>query len=144
MPAAPPLGGVLETAIYVSDLAAAEEFYGGLLGLVPIGRAEGRHLFYRCGNGVLLLFNPEATALPPAPDARLPVPPHGAVGPGHMAFSVPAANLDAWCARLRAAGVEIEAEVSWPGGGRSFYVRDPAGNSIEFADPSLWLAPARG
>ena len=42
-----------------------------------------------------------------------------------------------------AAGVAIEADFRWPGGdgvpgARSIYVRDPAGNSVEFAEPRLW------
>ena len=35
-------------------------------------------------------------------------------------------------------GVEIEVDYLWPGGGRSIYFRDPAGNSLEFAEPSIW------
>lgn len=129
---------MLETAVYAPDLGAASAFYGGILGLPEIGRVEGRHVFYRCGAGVLLVFRPEATVLPPRPDARLPVPAHGASGPGHMAFGVPAGEIDAWVVRLRSAGVAIEADFTWPAGGRSVYVRDPAGNSIEFADPAIW------
>ena len=37
-----------------------------------------------------------------------------------------------------AAGVRIEAEVAWPGGGRSIYVRDPSGNSVELATAAVW------
>ena len=29
-------------------------------------------------------------------------------------------------------------EVPWPEGGRSIYFRDPAGNSLELAPPTLW------
>ncbi len=36
------------------------------------------------------------------------------------------------------AGVAIEAEFAWPRGGRSIYFRDPSGNSLEFANPSIW------
>ena len=32
----------------------------------------------------------------------------------------------------------IEADFRWPNGARSIYVRDPAGNSIELADPAIW------
>lgn len=138
LPPVAPLGRVLETALYAPDLPAAMAFYGGILGLAEIGRVEGRHVFYRCGAGVLLVFRAEATVVPPRPDARLPVPAHGASGPGHMAFGTPSSTLDAWVARLRAAGITIEADFAWPGGGRSVYVRDPAGNSIEFADPAIW------
>ncbi|TIO99328.1 MAG: glyoxalase/bleomycin resistance/extradiol dioxygenase family protein, partial [Mesorhizobium sp.] len=75
---------ILESALYVTDLAAAEAFYRDILGLEPLGKVEGRHVFFRCGDGVLLLFNAKATKIPPAPDARLKVPPHGTVGEGHL------------------------------------------------------------
>jgi len=34
--------------------------------------------------------------------------------------------------------VPIESELSWPQGGQSLYVRDPAGNSVELATRSTW------
>jgi catechol 2,3-dioxygenase-like lactoylglutathione lyase family enzyme len=133
---------VLETALYAADLDAAEAFYGGLLGLETVTRAGTRHVFFRLDRAMLLVFNPAATAIPPA-EGALPVPPHGAVGPGHVAFAASAAEIDGWRARLEAAGVAIEADFRWPGAGdapgaRSLYVRDPAGNSVEFAEPRLW------
>ena len=36
------------------------------------------------------------------------------------------------------AGIAIEADFEWPGGGRSIYFRDPAGNCLEFAEPRIW------
>ena len=124
---------VLETALYASDLDAAETFYTGVLGLEVIGRMEGRHVFFRCGDGVLLVFDPAATSA-----WRGSAPAHGATGPGHMAFAASGDDLEAWRTRLANAGVEIEAAVVWPNGSRSLYVRDPAGNSVEFAEPRLW------
>lgn len=128
---------ILETAIYVDDLGAAEGFYGGVLGLERIGRAEGRHVFYRVGPGVLLVFRPEATEVVD-PASPLPVPPHGARGPGHLCFAAEPLGIGAWRERLAASGVAIEAEVAWPGGGRSVYFRDPAGNSLEVAEARIW------
>ena len=128
---------ILETAIYVDDLDAAEAFYGGTLGLPRIGRVPGRHVFYRCGAGVLLVFDPKATEVVD-PKSVLPVPPHGARGPGHLCFAAEPLGLGAWRERLVAEGVEVEAEVTWPGGGRSFYFRDPAGNSLEVAEARIW------
>ena len=128
---------ILETAIYVDDLEAAEAFYGGVLGLERIGRVPERHVFYRCGAGVLLVFLPEATEVVD-PKSPLPVPPHGARGPGHLCFAAEPLGLEAWRERLGAEGVAIEAEVAWPGGGRSVYFRDPAGNSLEFAEARIW------
>lgn len=129
---------ILESALYVTDLAAAEAFYGAVLGLERIARVEGRHVFFRCGGGVLLLFDAEATRESPAPDARLPVPPHGATGQGHLCFAATADEIAAWKARLTAQGIAVEADFAWPSGGRSIYFRDPSGNSLEFAEPMIW------
>ena len=129
---------VLEAALYVTDLAIAEAFYKDVLGLAILARVEGRHVFFRCGDGVVLLFNAEATKVPPPADARLPVPPHGTVGQGHLCFAATAPEIDAWKARLTGRGIAIEADFSWPNGGRSIYFRDPSGNSLEFAEPKIW------
>ena len=58
---------ILESALYVTDLVAAETFYADIIGLPLISKAEGRHVFFRCGDGVLLLFNAEATRQPSKP-----------------------------------------------------------------------------
>jgi len=129
---------ILESALYVTDLAAAEAFYADLLGLDPLGKVEGRHVFFHCGDGVLLLFNAEATKVPPAPDARLKVPPHGTVGDGHLCFTASADEIAQWREHLAAKKIAIESEFEWPQGGRSIYIRDPSGNSIEFAEPRIW------
>lgn len=128
---------ILETALYASDLAAAEAFYAGLLRLPVIVKVPGRHVFFRVGEGVLLLFNPDATEVPPGNPA-LPVPVHGARGPGHLCFAASRDEIEGWRQRFFAADVEIDAEFDWPNGARSLYVRDPAGNSVEFAEPRLW------
>ncbi|MFB9980354.1 VOC family protein [Mesorhizobium kowhaii] len=129
---------ILESALYVTDLDAAEAFYTGVLGLDLLGKVDGRHLFFRCGSGVLLIFNAEATKVPPAPDARLKVPPHGAVGEGHLCFAASADEIARWKTHLEAKKIAIESEFEWPQGGRSIYIRDPSGNSIEFAEPRIW------
>ena len=130
---------ILETALYARDLVAMEEFYSGLVRLDVIARVEGRHVFYRVGPGVLLVFNPDATEVPSGnPD--LPVPVHGARGEGHVCFAASREEIEGWRQRFFAAGVEVEAEFDWPNGARSLYVRDPVGNSVEFAEPRLWDA----
>jgi catechol 2,3-dioxygenase-like lactoylglutathione lyase family enzyme len=129
---------ILESALYVTDLAAAEAFYGEVIGLERIAKVDDRHVFFRCGQGVLLLFNAEATKNAPPPDAKLPVPPHGTAGEGHLCFAATAQEIDAWRKRLEENGVAIEADFGWPNGGRSIYFRDPSGNSIELAEPRIW------
>ena len=129
---------VLETSLYAEDLPAADHFYGSVLGLERIAFVEGRHVFFRCGAGVVLIFDPRTTVNQPTTVNGAPIPLHGARGAGHMALAVADADLADWRTYLEANGVAIESEVSWPRGGRSLYLRDPAGNSIEIATPTLW------
>jgi catechol 2,3-dioxygenase-like lactoylglutathione lyase family enzyme len=136
-----PITGVLESCLYASDLAAAERFYAEVLGLRVYSREPERHLFFRCGPAMLLLFNPERTSTTPVEVGGVAVPVHGASGAGHVAFRVPEAELPAWRARLTDAGVAVEADIAWPRGGRSLYVRDPANNSVELASATLWGLP---
>ncbi|MNH86251.1 Glyoxalase-like domain protein [compost metagenome] len=131
------IDGILETALYTDDLDAAEAFYGGVLGLEKILRAGNRHLFFRCGDMILLIFDPKETVKPPSSDA-LPVPPHGATGPGHLCFRMRAEAIDRMVEKLNKAGIVIESDFRWPNGARSIYFRDPAGNSLECAEPMLW------
>jgi catechol 2,3-dioxygenase-like lactoylglutathione lyase family enzyme len=130
-----PIESVLETCLYARDLDAAERFYGSVLGLERVSRVEGRHVFFRCGRQMVLLFQPEKTA----GEETLA---HGADGPGHVAFAMPDADLDDWRAYLEDEGIEIEAMKTWGASGdpsgRSLYIRDPAGNSVELADPGIW------
>ncbi len=122
---------VLETCLYATDLDAAESFYAEVLGLRFLSRVNGRHVFFRCGQGMFLVFNPAATSAPGFPS-------HGATGPGHVAFRIPSGHFEQWRGRLGSNRVAIEAEVDWPGGGHSIYFRDPAGNSIELASAAVW------
>ncbi len=124
--------------LYAEDLAAAEAFYTGVLGFDVYARVAGRHVFFRCGNQMLLIFNPRVTVEPPKPGAKLQVPPHGAIGQGHVCFAASADDIERWRHHLIAHGIAIEADFVWPSGGRSIYVRDPAGNAIEFAEPRIW------
>jgi len=138
------LDSVLEACLYVDDLEAAEAFYSGVLGLTLHSKLEGRHVFFRCGNQMVLLFNPAATADPDQSLRGLGA--HGAHGPGHLAFGVSNQELERWRTRLLKHGVEVEQEVDWGGDrGRSLYFRDPDGNSLEFTTPALWgiQKPAR-
>ena len=124
---------ILECCLYARDLAAAEDFYTRVMGLERFARVEGRHAFFRCGARVFLVFNPEKTTVEGGD-----VPAHGTTGAGHVCFAAAEAELDGWRAHLAAQGVEIEAEVDWPRGGRSLYFRDPAGNSVEIGTPRIW------
>jgi XTP/dITP diphosphohydrolase len=128
---------VLETVLYAEDLDAARNFYRDVLGLECFMQEAGRHVFFRCGDQVLLIFDPRRTEIPVPLKPGVP-PVHGGHGPGHVCFKASAAALDAWRDRLIANDIDIETEFEWRTGGRSLYVRDPAGNSVEFAEPRIW------
>jgi catechol 2,3-dioxygenase-like lactoylglutathione lyase family enzyme len=125
--------GILETALYADDLDKAEVFYSTVLELELDSKEDGRHLFFKCGEGMLLIFDPQISA-----DQTGHVPHHGAIGPGHVAFSVDPRDLDAWVEQIESRDVKVEARIDWPAGGRSVYFRDPAGNSLELATPQIW------
>ena len=123
---------ILETSLYAEDLEPAETFYTSVLGLDLFAKETGRHLFFQFSDQMLLIFNPSRTL------EESEVAPHGARGPGHIAFTVAMSEMDGWKQRLKEKGVEIENDMWWPNGGRSLYFRDPAGNCLEFASSLVW------
>jgi catechol 2,3-dioxygenase-like lactoylglutathione lyase family enzyme len=127
----PRITAVLETVLYFSDQERTEAFYSETLGLRLLDREPGRSLFYRVGAGVLLLFLPSATR----PGGTLPS--HGATGPVHVCFRVPAEDYDAWKDRIDERGLVVLREVDWPKW-RSFYFHDPDRNLLEIADAYIW------
>ena len=132
--ARPSIESVYETSVYGRDLAAMAAFYEDVLGLRRAGGIDEIGVTFRLPDGgVLLVFDPAGAAAP----GRL-VPPHGAHGSGHVAFSVTPGELDRWRDELRTAGVDIETEVEWGSRGRSLYIRDPAGNSVELVGGDIW------
>lgn len=136
-PSPPPLERVIETALYVADLAPARAFYVGVLGASVLLDSARLLALAVGGRSVLLLFQRGATEEPlPTPGGV--VPPHGGQGAQHAAFAIGADSLETWAAHLRTSGVEVESRVAWPRGGTSLYVRDPDGHSIELVTPGLW------
>jgi catechol 2,3-dioxygenase-like lactoylglutathione lyase family enzyme len=127
---------IIETSLYVDDLDAAEHFYTRILGLAVYGKVAGRHVFFRCGQNMFLVFNAAATQQPGSE-----VPTHGAQGPGHAAFAMRHADIAMWRDHLVQNQVAIETEIEWPSGGYSLYFRDPAGNSLELTTPLTWNLP---
>lgn len=133
----PKLLGVLETALYVDDLARACAFYEDILGLPGIYRDQRLSAYDVGGRGVLLLF-PRGKSLETVQMPGGTIPPHDGDGPVHIAFSIAADALAAWEMRLRDAGIAIEGRTKWPRGGESIYFRDPDRHLLELATPGLW------
>jgi catechol 2,3-dioxygenase-like lactoylglutathione lyase family enzyme len=133
-----PPRGILETVIYATDLEQAHWFYHEVLGLEVASWVAERHVFFRLPGGMLLVFNPTETSQATVQVGGSTIPRHGATGSSHFAFNVAPDQLDAVRRHLHQQDIAIESEICWPGGGRSIYCRDPAGNSVEFATPDLW------
>lgn len=136
-PAPPPISRIVETAVYVSDLAKSREFYCDVLGADVLLDTPRLLALSIGGESVLLLFQRGAT-LEPLPTPGGLVPPHGADGVQHFAFAIAPNALASWREHLTGAGIPIESEVRWPRGGRSLYLRDPDNHSVELITPGLW------
>jgi len=143
---APAVTGVLETCLYVDDMARARAFYETVLGLRSMV-AEDRLTVYDAGPAsALILFLRGDTTTP----VKLPggtIPPHDGHGPLHFALAVPADSLGEWRRQLAAHEVAIEGEMVWRAGSTSLYFRDPDNHLVELATPGLWpnypAGPAR-
>jgi catechol 2,3-dioxygenase-like lactoylglutathione lyase family enzyme len=98
----PGLQGVLETVLYYRNDEQTERFYTEILGMTPIGKEPGRHLFFRAGESVFLLFSADSTRKGSA--GMLP---HGAEGEGHTCFVVSEDEYEAWKKHLQKNDVEI-------------------------------------
>jgi len=118
-------------------LAAAEQFYDEVLGLDVMLRTEENHVTFRCGPGVLHIFDPTSSR------ERESLPAHGADEPVHVAFGVPTDQLAAWRRHFNRHDVAVEHTRQWDEGQRSIYVRDPGGNSVELVSNSLWSTTTR-
>ncbi|MDQ4149789.1 MAG: VOC family protein [Actinomycetota bacterium] len=136
---APPMSGVLETVLYFSFEDETRRFYEEVMGMHLIGQARGRHLFFRAGSSVFLLFNAEATK------KGTSLPAHGSTGQGHVCFLVPPSSYEGWKEHLAKNGIDVLQEVDWPSNtpevppsGSSFYFRDPSGNLLEIANADFW------
>jgi catechol 2,3-dioxygenase-like lactoylglutathione lyase family enzyme len=124
---------IKETCLYVNYLDKAYEFYHTLLGLPVINFLPGKHLFLRCGESVLLLFNPEDSKHKKSPPAYF------GGGNQHFAFEVPEKDYQKTKEELIAKGILIIDEVTWSTGKKSFYFNDPEGNVLEIIpEDGIW------
>ena len=133
----PELTGILESALYVDDVARSADFYRRLFGFDTLFQSERAAGLDVSGRQVLLLFRKRGTP-DPIVDEGGTIPPHDGDGNLHMAFAIPADALDAWQERLGECGVEIESRYGWDRGGTSLYFRDPDGHVIELVTPGCW------
>jgi catechol 2,3-dioxygenase-like lactoylglutathione lyase family enzyme len=138
----PKLNGLVETALFVENLARACDFYEQVLGLTKIQLNNTGCVFRVADQRYLLLIAREAAQNPnETPYGVVPacaVPQHNDRGPGHIAFGVSADALEYWRARLAQHNIDLLSEVTWKRGAHSLYFRDPDGHLIELATPGIW------
>jgi catechol 2,3-dioxygenase-like lactoylglutathione lyase family enzyme len=133
----PPIGHLLETSLYVAELARSRDFYTRLMGFAVFLEDARMVALGVPGGGVLLLFRRGGSeAGSDTPDGHIPG--HDGAGRLHLAFAIAPADLAAWEAHLAAQGVAVESRITWPRGGTSLYFRDPDDHSVEVATPGLW------
>lgn len=129
-------------AFPVDDLAAARGFYGGVIGCAE-GRASDQWIdfdFY--GHQIVAHHVPRRSdaGSNPVDGHNVPVP--------HFGLVLRIEQFDALAARFTAAGVEFGIApytrfAGQPGEQKTMFVRDPAGNALEFkafADDAMLFA----
>jgi len=128
---------LLETALYVDDVARASAFYRSLFGFEAMLEDQRFCALSVAGKQVLLLFKKgSSTSVTVVPGGNIP--PHDGAGELHLAFAIPADALPGWEARLAAKDIAIESRVAWERGGHSVYFRDPDRNLVELVTPGCW------
>ena len=133
----PPITGILESSLYVSDVLCAANFYEQLFGFERMFMDDRLCALSVSGKQVLLLFKCGAS-LEEIQLAGGTMPPHDGGGQLHVAFSCSAEELPAWEEQLASHDVPVESRINWPRGGKSIYFRDPDENLLELATPGIW------
>jgi catechol 2,3-dioxygenase-like lactoylglutathione lyase family enzyme len=127
----PKTDGILESSLYVADVACSAQFYERVFGYRIISDFEGRGCALQAGDHqVLLLFKKGGS--------RTIRSPHDGEGELHIAFAIPATELANWEVWLAKNGIEIEEHRTWEFGGQSLYFRDPDRHLLELATPGVW------
>ena len=136
MPQPPPVSGISELVLEVSDLEAARSFYRDALGFEETLYGEGREdrVWYLIGSTARLgLWTPQVGLAGGRGGVHV-----------HFAFQLGRERLDPLADRLRARGIEVEGPIQL-GADRAIYVTDPDGNVVEFwtQDMAEYCAAAR-
>jgi len=127
----PQTDGILESSLYVADVAGSARFYERIFGFRVISDFGGRGCAIQAGNRqVLLLFKKGGSIAIQSP--------HDGDGELHLAFAIPAESLEQWEAWLAENGIAVEEKRKWDLGGCSIYFRDPDRHLIEIATPGVW------
>ena len=127
----PRTDGILESSLYVADVARSAQFYEKIFGFRVISDFGERGCAMKAGNRqVLLLFKKGGSRTSPTP--------HDGDGELHLAFAIPTSELATWEAWLAENGIALEEKRAWELGGHSLYFRDLDRHLIEVATPGVW------
>jgi catechol 2,3-dioxygenase-like lactoylglutathione lyase family enzyme len=127
----PKTDGILESSLYVTDVAHSVSFYEEVFGFRVISNFGERGCAMQAGvRQVLLLFKKGAS--------RAIQSPHDGDGELHVAFATPLVELADWESWLKAKGIAVEEKRAWESGGWSLYFRDPDRHLLEVATPGTW------
>src|ERR1700756_3306889 len=108
--------GLLESSLYVNDVAGSARFYEKIFGFRTISDFGERGCAMEAGSRqVLLLFKKGGSRTGPSP--------HDGDGELHVAFAIAAAELPRWEAWLEENGIAVEEKRRWELGGQSLYFR---------------------
>jgi lactoylglutathione lyase len=117
-----PIRGVYEVAIRVKDLARAESFYKGVLGLQEGLRDPHRNWLFLCagGNAGMVVLQEDKGDWPPQ----------------HFAFTVDEADIERAALMLKEKGVVVTGPFvhDWMPA-KSIYFDDPDGHALELCAP---------
>ncbi|AHG43449.1 glyoxalase [Pseudomonas syringae CC1557] len=133
----PRLNRIIETALYVEDLAKAASFYQQVLELDIMFESPTLVAFNVGGSNTLLLFK-RGASLGTQYLSDGEIPPHDGQGRIHVCFAIDADQMQPWTDRLAQANVAIEGRTNWPRGGSSIYFRDPDEHLLELLTPGCW------
>ncbi len=127
----PKTDGLLESSLYISDVARSVRFYEDIFGFRVIKDLGERGCAMKAGERhVLLLFKKGGSR-----DMQTP---HDGDGELHLAFAVASSELATWEAWLQTNGIAIEEKKKWDLGGWSLYFRDPDRHLVEVVTPGVW------
>jgi catechol-2,3-dioxygenase len=123
--------GLLESSLYVDDVAGSARFYQKIFGFPMISDFGERGCAMAAGNRqILLLFKKGGS--------RHIQSAHDGDGELHVAFAIPTAELANWEAWLAENEIAVEEKRTWELGGESLYFRDLDRHLVEIATPGVW------
>jgi catechol 2,3-dioxygenase-like lactoylglutathione lyase family enzyme len=127
----PSTGGILESWLYVTDVARSARFYEKIFGFRVISDFGERGCAMEAGHRQVLPLFKKGGSL------RIQSA-HDGDGELHLAFAIPAAELTKWETWLTQNDIALEEKHTWELGGQGLYFRDPDRHLIEVATPGVW------